>query len=127
MASDVDRAPTASGDPAEKGFLQDVAKYLPAQVVPALVGVVSIPVITSLFPPHEYGLLSIVLATVAIAVTLLGWIPTAIVRFLPAAERDGTLPRFFGTLQGLTGAFWPAYRLPYGRRIPPALPSRDDG
>jgi len=67
------------------------------------VGILSVPVITRLFSPGEYGLFSVAMATVVLATTLLGWVPSSIIRFYPAAEREGTLPRFLGTVQGLTG------------------------
>jgi len=96
--------PDPSRKPGQTGrFLGDMTKYLPAQAVPAVVGLLSVPVITRLFSPGEYGVFSVAMATVALAVTLLGWVPSSIIRFYPAAERDGTLPAFLGTVQGLTG------------------------
>jgi O-antigen/teichoic acid export membrane protein len=80
-----------------------MTKYLPAQVVPAVVGILSVPVITRLFSPGEYGVFSVAMATVVLATTLLGWVPAAIIRFHPAAEREGTLPGFLGTVQCVTG------------------------
>lgn len=34
-----------------RDFLKDMVRYLPAQMAPAIVGFISMPVITRLFPP----------------------------------------------------------------------------
>ncbi len=67
-----------------KGFLKDLLKYLPAQIAPGIIGFVSIPVVTRLFPPAEYGLYNLAMATVMILTTLLGWLPMSIIRYYPA-------------------------------------------
>ncbi len=94
-------SPPGGGSGGSASFLRDMAKYLPAQVVPGIIGVVSIPVITRLFTPVEYGNYSVALATIAFATALLGWIPASIIRFHPAAEQKQALPLFLGTVQGL--------------------------
>lgn len=73
------------------GFLKDMLKYLPAQVVPGLVGLVSIPVVTRMFPPGEYGDYNLAAATVMVLSTLFGWLPTSVIRYYPAYEREGQL------------------------------------
>lgn len=85
-----------------KGFLKDMVKYLPAQIAPAIVGLISIPLITRLFPPEDYGAYSLVMVTLAVLTTLLGWLPTSIIRFYPAYERDNKLDRFYGNICSLT-------------------------
>jgi len=81
-----------------KGFVKDTIKYLPAQIAPAIVGFISIPIITRLFPPHDYGNYAIAMATVMVLITLLGWLPMAIIRFYPAYERDKKLDLFYGNI-----------------------------
>ncbi|GAG39100.1 unnamed protein product, partial [marine sediment metagenome] len=81
-----------------EGFLKDIFKYMPAQVVPGIVGFVSIPIITRLFLPQDYGNYSLVMATVMILTTLLGWLTMSIIRFYPAYERDKKLDYFFGNI-----------------------------
>jgi O-antigen/teichoic acid export membrane protein len=81
-----------------KGFLKDMLKYLPAQVVPGLVGLVSIPIVTRLFPPADYGNYSLATASVMILSTLFGWLPTAVIRYYPAYERQGRLAVFNATI-----------------------------
>ncbi len=66
------------------GFLKDIAKYLPAQIVPGIVGLISIPIVTRIFPPAEYGYYNLVMATVMILSTVFGWLPTSITRYYPA-------------------------------------------
>lgn len=81
-----------------KGFLKDVVKYLPAQIVLGVVGFISIPVITRIFPPQDYGNFSLVMATVMVLTTLVGWLPLSIIRFYPAYERDKKLDVFYGNV-----------------------------
>jgi len=69
------------------GFLKDIVKYLPAQVVPGIVGLVSIPIVTRIFPPAEYGHYNLVMATVMVLSTVFGWLPTSISRYYPAYTR----------------------------------------
>jgi O-antigen/teichoic acid export membrane protein len=85
-----------------KNFVKDSVKYLPAQIVPGIVGFISIPIITRLFSPQDYGNYSLVMATVMVLVTLLGWLPMSIVRFYPAYERDEKLGIFYGNVVKLT-------------------------
>ncbi len=37
-----------------KSYINDIYKYLPSQVFPAVVGIINIPVIARLFPPGDY-------------------------------------------------------------------------
>jgi len=85
-----------------KGFLKDAFKYLPAQIVPGIVGFISIPVITRIFSPQDYGNYSLAMATVMVLTTLAGWLPMAIIRFYPAYERDKKLDLFYGNILRLT-------------------------
>lgn len=80
------------------GLVKDMLKYLPAQVVPGLVGLVSIPIVTRLFPPAEYGDYSLAAATVMVLTTLFGWLPTSVIRYYPVYEREGRLASFNGTV-----------------------------
>ena len=81
-----------------RDLIKDLLKYVPAQIVPALVGLVAIPIVTRLFPPSDYGNYSLVMATVNIlAIVALGWVTTSIIRFYPAYEKDGRLEEFHGS------------------------------
>ena len=81
-----------------RGFVKDLLKYLPAQIVPAIAGMIVIPVITRLFPPADYGNYVLVIATVSVLTTIVGWLSMSIIRFYPACERDGRLPELYGTV-----------------------------
>lgn len=81
-----------------RGFIKDLAKYLPSQIAPAIVGLIVIPIITHLFPPEDYGNYVLVMATVSILTAIVGWLSMSIIRFYPACERDGRLPVLYGTV-----------------------------
>ena len=81
-----------------KDLLKDMSKYLPAQIVPGIVGFISIPIVTRLFSPGDYGSYSLVLATVAILSTLVGWLSMSIIRFYPVFKREGKLDYFYGNV-----------------------------
>lgn len=83
-------------------FVKDIAKYLPTAIIPAVVGFVSIPIITRLFAPEDYGNYSLVMATVMVFATLVGWLSMSIIRFYPAYERDNKLDFFCGNILRLT-------------------------
>ncbi len=54
-----------------KGLLADTVKYFPAQIVPGVVGLVSMPVVTRLFAPSAYGNHCLATATVMVLTALL--------------------------------------------------------
>ncbi len=86
-----------------KNLFEDMGKYLPAQVIPAIMGLIAIPIITRLFPPEDYGNYVLVLATVSVFSIIVGWLSMSIIRFYPAYKRDSRLDEFYGTTIKLTG------------------------
>ena len=78
-----------------KSLTKDMAKYFPAQIVGGIVGFISIPIITRLFTAGEYGNYVLVIATVGVLSTIIGWLPMSIIRFYPVYERDGKLDELF--------------------------------
>jgi O-antigen/teichoic acid export membrane protein len=86
-----------------KGLLTDMLKYLPAQIVPGVIGLVSMPVVTRLFLPAEYGHYSLATATVMVLSVLFGWLPTSVIRFHPTYARQGRLGVFHTTVMRLAG------------------------
>lgn len=62
-------------------FVKEFTKYVPSQVLPALIGFFSIPVITRLFPPAEYGDYTLVMAAVAVLTVFSGWLGMGVIRF----------------------------------------------
>ena len=85
-----------------KELLKDMGKYLPSQIAPAMVGFIAIPIVTHLFPPAIYGDYVLVMATVTVLATIVGWLPTSIIRFYPAYERDRKLDEFYANVIKLT-------------------------
>jgi len=81
-----------------KELFKDMTKYLPSNIVPAMVGLISIPIITRLFPPPDYGDYILVLSTIMVLCTLVSWVGMSIVRFYPAYERDKKLGIFYSTV-----------------------------
>jgi len=81
-----------------KDFLKDALEYLPSQIAPGIVGFISIPVITRLFSPQDYGNYSLAMATIMVLTTLAGWLPMSIIRFYPVYERDKKLDLFYGNI-----------------------------
>ena len=79
-------------------FLKDAVKYLPAQIVPGIVGFISISVITRIFSPQDYGNYSLAMAAVMVLATLCGWLPMSIIRFYPSYERDKKLDLFLSLI-----------------------------
>jgi len=79
-------------------LFKDIIKYFPAQIVPGIVGFISIPLITRLFPPGEYGNYVLLISTVSILSAIVGWLSMSIIRFYPAYERDKKLDEFYETV-----------------------------
>lgn len=81
-----------------RAFVKDLLLYLPSQIVPAIVGLIAIPIITRLFSPEEYGNYILVMATVSVLVIIVGWLPASIIRFYPTCERDGRIRELYGAI-----------------------------
>ena len=47
-------------------LVKDLLRYFPSQIIPAVIAFVSIPLLTNLFPPSEYGDYRLVLAALAL-------------------------------------------------------------
>lgn len=77
---------------------KDTLIYLPTKLVPAVLGFVSIAVITRLLSPSEYGLYNIVLATVNLTMAFgLEWIKQPTLRFYKTAKNEGLLEEHITT------------------------------
>ena len=82
-----------------KELIKDMTKYLPAYIAPALVGLIAIPILTRLFPPEEYGLYVLVMATVSLLSSVaIGWLSESVIRFFPAYESKAKLGEFYNTV-----------------------------
>ena len=97
--------PTAIDQPTDlmpnllRGIGKDTLMYLPAQLVPALIGIISMPIYTSFFAPAKYGLYFVVIATVEFFRALLsGWLGQSALRFFDGFSRQEKENEFFTTL-----------------------------
>jgi O-antigen/teichoic acid export membrane protein len=79
-------------------IFKDMGKYLPAIIVPGIVSFFSIPIITRLFPPGEYGNYILVMSTISVLGTLVGWLPVSTLRFYPAYKQDKRLDEIYDTV-----------------------------
>jgi len=75
-------------------LFKDMAEYFPSMAIPAIVGILALPIVTHLFPPADYGNYVLVIATVSILSTLVGWVSMSVVRFYPAYEKEGKTAEF---------------------------------
>ncbi len=82
----------------------DLVRYLPSQVIPAVIAFFTIPILTRLLPPAEYGDYRLVLAAVSVFGAAGSWLATSIYRFLPEMKMSDRVGEFRGTVHGLLGA-----------------------
>jgi len=84
-------------------LFKDLAKYLPSIIIPALVGIIAIPIITRLFPPEIYGKYILVIVTVSFLSTItVTWLSSSTIRFYPVYELNNELNKFYSLLIKLT-------------------------
>jgi O-antigen/teichoic acid export membrane protein len=81
-----------------RNLLKDLARYVPSKFIPAIVGFISIPLLTNLFPPDVYGDYRLVLAAVTLFGTATGWLPSSIIRFYPEQDVAGRLGSFYANV-----------------------------
>ena len=81
-----------------KKLIKDIAYYLPAQIFPGIIGLITIPIITRIFGPGDFGNYSLVMATIAIFTTICGWVGMSIIRFYPVYEKERQESLLFGNL-----------------------------
>jgi O-antigen/teichoic acid export membrane protein len=75
--------------------LRDFATYLPTQVIPAIAGVLVLPILARELAPSELGVLAIAQTLITLGWTAAGsWLTTTLIRELPAAREAGELDRF---------------------------------
>jgi len=85
-----------------ENFIKDIVSYLPARVVPAIIGFFSIPLITRIFSPQDYGNYCLVVATITVQTILIGWLSMSIIRFYPIYECNNKLSSFYPNIINLT-------------------------
>jgi O-antigen/teichoic acid export membrane protein len=80
-------------------FFKDMAIYLPTKLLPALTGFITVPILTRLFDPSEYGNYALALGVIGFlyAFSSSGF-GAAAIRFFPAYKVKQTQGVFLGTL-----------------------------
>lgn len=82
-----------------RDLFKDLTKYLPSFFVPGLIGIISVPIITRLISPEEYGNYALVLAAVAILTAFsTAWLSSSSVRFYPFYTLYNRLEEFYGVV-----------------------------
>jgi O-antigen/teichoic acid export membrane protein len=71
-----------------QAFVKDLLQYFPAQVVPTILGFVSIPLFTRIMSAEQFGQLVLIKSSVQIMVLLMSWLRPAIIRFYPAVPEQ---------------------------------------
>lgn len=75
-----------------------MVQYFPSLIVPAVVGLFTIPIVTRLFPADTYGNYVLVIVTIAIFTNVAGWVTMSIVRFYPEYDNEYKLDLFYSTV-----------------------------
>lgn len=104
MANPSERAPTArllkrlaaaAGIDDAGRVLRDFASYLPTQVLPALTGLLVLPLLARKLEPTYLGVVALAQTLVTLGWTLIGgWLATSIIRELPMYARSGNVAAF---------------------------------
>jgi O-antigen/teichoic acid export membrane protein len=74
-------------------FGRDLVRYLPAQAVPNLLALISIPLFTRILSPEQFGQYILIKTSVQVMVVLMGWLRPALIRFYPAVPEKKVLLR----------------------------------
>jgi O-antigen/teichoic acid export membrane protein len=85
-------------------FVKDIIRYIPSKVVPAAFGILTIPLITRLLEPNDYGQYVIVMSTFSLlSIVAMDWLSASIIRFYSEYEKESKLDIFYGTVVRMTG------------------------
>ncbi len=82
-----------------KRVLVDIMVYFPGKLLPALTGLITIPIFARLFDPSEYGVLALIGMFTAVGGIAVGsWLTASVIRFLSYYRKLGQLDHFYSTL-----------------------------
>ena len=89
----------SAADPSPtRAFGKDVLKYVPAQIIPAIIGFLSVAAYTRLLDPKEYGQYILVITTVSVVSSAaFSWLNQSGVRFFEEYKKKGLLVQFTST------------------------------
>lgn len=89
---------TATRESPMKSIVKDAVVYLPAKVVPAIVGFASIAVFTRFLSPEQYGIFVLVITGVRIlSATAFSWLERSTLRFFEDYRLNNLLPNLIST------------------------------
>jgi O-antigen/teichoic acid export membrane protein len=81
-----------------RAFGKDVLKYVPAQVIPSIIGFFAIAIYTRLLNPEQYGQYILVIVTISlISSSLFSWLNQAGVRYFEEYKKKGRFVQFTST------------------------------
>jgi O-antigen/teichoic acid export membrane protein len=96
MSATESRDAAHHGREAHRQLWRDIIKYFPSVIIPRLTGIITVPIVTRLFPPAVFGNYALVMANVTILNSaILTGIGSCLLRFLPERTSD---PRREGEL-----------------------------
>jgi O-antigen/teichoic acid export membrane protein len=73
----------------EKSFWEDVIKYIPSKLIPAIAGFLSLVIFTRFLTPEEYGLYNLIMTTNNILIAIfIGWLSRASLRFFQKYKEE---------------------------------------
>jgi O-antigen/teichoic acid export membrane protein len=85
-------------------FVKDMAIYAPSQFLPALTAFITVPILTRLFPPAEYGYWALATSVSSFLVALASsGFGSAVIRFYPVYKARSTLNVLFATIGASLG------------------------
>jgi O-antigen/teichoic acid export membrane protein len=82
-----------------KDLVKDALRYIPAHLGPAIIGIVTVPILTRLFDPSEYGDYMLVMVTATFLAGIAGgWLAESVIRFYPCYASGKGEERFHNTV-----------------------------
>src|SRR5690554_2891384 len=82
-----------------KKISKDVIKYLPSKFIPAIIGLISLPIYTSIFSPTDYGLYSMIVSLVGLISSICaGWLSHSALRYYDEYKVENKEKEYFSTL-----------------------------
>lgn len=82
-----------------KRTAKDIAIYFPGKLLPALTGLITVPIFARLFRPEDYGVLAVVGVFTSVGgIAVANWLTSSVMRFLPYYKQKNQLDQFYSTL-----------------------------
>src|SRR5690554_6322425 len=81
-----------------KKLSKDVVKYLPSKFIPALIGLISLPIYTAIFSPDEYGIYSIIISAVNLLSSIISsWLSHSALRYYDEYKQVNREKEYYST------------------------------